>query len=143
MRQQEYIMEYKDGGSYSTTNPEVNERHTETSNRAAREFQRHLASMKALENKIPHKYSLPMGTLYTDERDAKVQSRRNIVSLYLIICEAYEQDPARLNTSWLDAKEQELARLKAKHLRSYNEEVRLTTRKLNSGVLPEGGSEAE
>lgn len=85
-----------------------------------------------------------LGTVFAGDKDACRQSRRNLINLYIIVQEAWDSGTFELSSlSWLDAKEQELARLKAKHLKSYGEDVKVTVRKVESGVLPEGGSEAE
>ena len=84
-----------------------------------------------------------IGTVFAGDKDACRQSRRNLINLYIIVQEAWDSGTFESNLSWLDAKEQELARLKAKHLKSYGEDVKVTVRNVESGVLPEGGSEAE
>ena len=84
-----------------------------------------------------------IGTVFAGDKDACRQSRRNLINLYIIVQEAWDSGAFESNLNWLDAKEQELARLKAKHLKSYGEDVKVTVRSVEPGVLPEGGSEAE
>ena len=84
-----------------------------------------------------------IGTVFAGDVDGRRQSRRNLINLYIIVQEAWDTGAFESNLNWLDAKEQELARLKAKHLKSYGEDVKVTVRNVEAGVLPEGGSEAE
>ena len=84
-----------------------------------------------------------IGTVFAGDRDACRQSRRNLINLYIIVQEAWDTGTFERNPNWLNSQEQSLARLKAKHLKSYGEDVKVTVRNVEAGVLPEGGSEAE
>ena len=84
-----------------------------------------------------------IGTVFAGDVDGRRQSRRNLINLYIIVQEAWDTGTFERNPNWLNSQEQSLARLKAKHLKSYGEDVKVTVRSAEAGVLPEGGSEAE
>ena len=84
-----------------------------------------------------------IGTVFAGDVDGRRQSRRNLINLYIIVQEAWDTGTFERNPNWLNSQEQALARLKAKHLKSYGEDVKVTVKNVEAGVLPEGGSEAE
>ena len=77
-----------------------------------------------------------IGTVFAGDKEARRQSRRNLINLYVIVQEAWDSGTFESNLSWLDAKEQELARLKAKHLKSYGEDVKVTVRNVEPAFCP-------
>ena len=77
-----------------------------------------------------------IGTVFAGDKDACIQSRRNLINLYIIVQEAWDSGAFESNLNWLDAKEQELARLKAKHLKSYGEDVKVTVRNVEPAFCP-------